>query len=44
MLFVGGRNGMEVFENLLAHNQEVVVTEKQENITNNIYYKGLPHI
>ncbi|MFT6997227.1 MAG: voltage-gated potassium channel [Cryomorphaceae bacterium] len=39
-----GSNGIEALENLLAHNQEVVVIEKQENIANELHDKGLLHI
>jgi voltage-gated potassium channel len=39
-----GRNGIEALENLLSHNQEVVVIEKEANIANELHDKGILHI
>jgi voltage-gated potassium channel len=39
-----GRNGIEALENLIAHNQEVVVIDKDENIAGELNDKGLLYI
>ncbi|MCZ4409529.1 potassium channel family protein [Cryomorphaceae bacterium 1068] len=39
-----GRNGIEALENLIAHNQEVVVIDKKEDIANELNDKGLLYI